>query len=242
MQRNISILIGLLSVFCLVGSVNPLMAEVIDEFDNPKLNPKLWEMKQVGKASYTIKGGFLTMTSPAVDSGIMLYHPRNIEDMDITFEIKLDVSGVVNNITCGSIAKLMEPQLNTNINNNWEATFFFVPGKWYIKQDPVVIGQKPPNPAGLEGQYKPDWNIVEITYSESEGKVIFVINGKETGVVDKNPEVKERYFYISPDTYTSHYTGEVKIDYVKISGPGSQGLAVDPLGKLAMTWAVIKAQ
>ncbi len=239
MLRNIFTLVGLLSIITLVASATLLMADVIDDFNSPTLDPDLWEMKQVGKASHTIDGGILTMTSPAVDSGIILYHPRNIEDMDITFEIKLDVSGLVDNITCGSMAQLMEPQLNTDINNNLEATLFFVQGKWYIKQDPVVIGQKPPNP-GIEGQFKPDWNVIEITFSESEGAVIFAVNGKEAGSIDKNPDVRERYFYISPDTYTSHYTGEVKVDYVKISGPGSAGLAVDRLEKLATIWAELK--
>jgi len=36
----------------------------------------------------------------------------------------------------------------------------------------VVIGQKPPNPAGLEGPYEKEWNIVEIIFSDTTWKVI----------------------------------------------------------------------
>lgn len=241
MQRNLPFnRVGILSVVCLVTFLSPLMAEVIDEFDRPTLNPDLWAMKQVGKASYLIKDGLLTMTSPDVNSGIMLYFPQNINDVDITFEMKLDISGVVDGIYCASIAKLMEPQVNTDINSNWLASFWVTANKWLIKQDPVVIGQIPPNP--FEGPVDPKKTLIaEITYSKSKGKVTVVLNGKEIGVVDKNQAIKERYFYLSPDHYTSHYTGEVKIDYVKISGPGAtELLAVDPLGKLATTWGEIK--
>ncbi|MEK7396267.1 MAG: hypothetical protein AAB116_04975, partial [Candidatus Poribacteria bacterium] len=58
-------------IFCLLFA-NQLFAQVIDEFNNPNLDPKLWEMKKAGKASYEIKNGVLTMSSPSVESGIML--------------------------------------------------------------------------------------------------------------------------------------------------------------------------
>ena len=61
-------------------------------------------------------------------------------------------------------------------------------------------------------------------------------------MVDKNKDVKERYFYIAPDHYDSHNMGEIEIEYVKISGPGSAVLAVEPLDKLATTWAKVKGQ
>lgn len=243
MQRNIFFHgVGLLSIvyLVLVAFLQPLWAAVIEEFERPTLNPNLWVMKQVGKASYTLKDGILTMTSPEVNSGIMLYFPRNINSVDITFELKLDISGVVDGIYCASIAQLMEPQLNTDINSNWLASFWVTATKWLIKQDPEILGKIPPNP--FEGPIDPKKALTaEITYSESKRKVTVVLNGKEIGVVDKNKEVKERYFYISPDHYTSHYTGEVKIDSVKISGPGAtELLAVDPLSKLATIWGEIK--
>ena len=204
----------------------------IDEFEAPKLNEELWEMMAVGDASYEIEDGVLTMTSPGVDSGIMLYYPVDVDDVDISFEVQLDTSGLVDNITVGFIADLMEPQINTDINDHWEANFFFVPANWYIKQDPVVIGQKPPNPPELQGPYDHGWNTVKIDSSESKGKITFFLNGKEVGEVDKNPDVKSRYFYITCDPYTSHYSGEVSIEYVKFGGTGAPSLAVGPVGKL----------
>lgn len=228
---------SLLSIFCVFPiSVQVSMAEVVEEFDLPRLNEELWDMQIVGDAEFEISDGILTMTSPSVDSGAMVYYPVNVEDVDITFEVKLDTSGVVDNITVGFIADLMEPQINTDINNHWEANFFFVPANWYIKQDPVVIGEKPPNPPELQGPYDLGWNVVKIDSSESKSTITFFLNGEEVGEVEKNQEVQSRYFYITCDPYTSHYTGAVAIDYIKIGGPGAPTLAVQPTGKLATTW------
>ncbi len=218
-------------------------ADFIDEFNSPNLDKNIWDIKTVGKASYKIEGGVLNLESPATESGAILYHPRNLQDKDITFEIKVDVSGLTENISMGFMAALLEPQVNTEINNNVESTFYFVPDKWYIKQDPIVIGEKPPNPPGLEGQYeKADWNVVQIDFSKSEGKITFYINGKEAGQVDRNKDVKERYFYFTPDPYDSHYTGVAEIDYIKISGPGAASLAVERRGKLASVWGQLKGR
>lgn len=232
--------IVIISLLLFIAS-NYLSAQVIDEFNSPNLDKKLWEMRKVGKASYEIKDGVLTISSPSVESGIILYHPRNIVDMDINFEIKINTAGLVDNIVCGSLAEIMDPQLNDNINNNLEASLFFVADKCYVKQDPVVIGQKPPNPAGMESQYERNgWNIVQISFAKSKGKVSFVVNGKAIGEVDINKDVKQRFFFITSDPYTSHYTGEAKIEYVKFSGQGALSLAVNRVDKLPVTWAKIK--
>jgi len=220
--------------------LNPSIADVVDEFNAPTLDPKLWEMKQVGKASYTIEKGILTMISPAVESGVILYHPRNIENMDITFEVKIDTSVIDISIPLGSIGQIMVPQVNTEINNHWLAMLLLLPGGTVnIKRDPDDVG-KQIAPTVEEKQYAPGWNVFEITFSASEGKVTYSLDGKQIGEVEKNKDAKERYFFISPDIYTSHYTGNTQIDYIKISGPGSAGLSVDPLDKLASMWAKIK--
>lgn len=226
----------------LVFSMAAVAFEFVEDFNAPALNEKVWDIKTAGKGEFKIEKGSLTLESPGVDSGVILYHPRNVQDVDITFEIKLEVSGLVDNISLGFIQALLDPQINTEINNNLATTFFFAPDKWYIKQDPVVIGAKPPNP-GIEGQYKKkDWNVVKLDYSHSKGKIALEINGKKAGQVDVNKQVKERYFYLTCDPYTSHYTGGVMIDFIKISGPGAEELAVESQGKLAVTWADIKAQ
>ncbi len=238
---NVFQLAGLsLALFIFLAIGQSSIAIIVDEFDAPKLDEKLWQMEAVGKASFEIEDGILVMSSPTVDSGIMLYSPVNFEDVDVTFEVKLETSGLVDNITVGFIAEVMEPQINTDINNHWEANFFFVPANWYIKQDPVVIGEKPPNPPDLLGPFDIGWNTVKIDSSETRGKITFFLNGEEVGEVDKNPDVEERYFYITSDPYTSHYTGDVLIEYIKISGPGAILLAVEPVDKLAATWGDIK--
>jgi len=229
-----------LFLFVSLMTVQLSMAEVRDEFDSPGLDTSLWEMKIAGGASYEISGGSLKMSSPDVDSGIMIYYPVNVADLDISFEVKLDTSGVVDNLVTGFLADLMDPQVNTEINNNWEANLFFVPDNWYIKQDPIVVGEKPPNP-GIEGQYLDGWNVAKIDINKSSGKVTFYMNGEQVGEVDRNPDVESRYFYVSPDTYTSHYTGEITLDYIEIGGPDApSAAAVEPVGKLASTWGRMK--
>jgi hypothetical protein len=231
----------LLFVFLIsLAIVQSSAAEVVDEFDSPALDEELWEIKVAGKASFEISDGALEMSSPAVESGIILYYPVNVEDVDITFEVKLDSSRMGENLTVGFISEPLEPQINTEINNNLEATFYFVAGNWYVKQDPVVIGEKPPNP-GIEGPYDLGWNTVTIDSSESKGKITFFLNGEEVGEVDKNKDVKTRYLYITCDPYISHYTGETSIEYIKISGPGAP-MAAEPMGKLASTWGGMKRE
>ena len=148
-RKNIpqtAVSISIFTFFILLTTVQLSVADAIDQFDFPNLNKDLWEMMDVGKASYEIQDGILTMTSPDVESGIMLYYPQNLAGVDITIEVRLRPIIIADNVVTGFIAGLMEPQINTDINNNWLANFFFVAGNWYIKQDPVVIGEKPPNP------------------------------------------------------------------------------------------------
>ena len=235
-------LVGSMALFMFLFSLTIVqlsMAETIDQFDVPTLNEDLWEMKLEGDATFEINDGVLTMTSPGVDSGAILYYAEDVESVDISFEVELDTSGVVDNITIGFIADIMEPQVNTDINNQWEASFFFLPGNWYLKQDPVTIGTKPPNP-GIEGPYDPGVNTVKIDCSESKGKITFYLNGKEVGEVDKNPDVKSRYFHITCDPYTTHYSGEVAIESIKFDGTGAPSLVVQPVDKLTTTWGNIK--
>ena len=240
MRREKKFRLAGLAFFTLLVLVQLSIADIVDEFNSPKLDENIWDMKAVGNASFEIDDGILIMTSPNVDSGIMLYCPINFEDVDVTFEVKLETSGLVDNITVGFIAEVMEPQINTDINNHWEANFFFVPANWYIKQDPVVIGEKPPNPPELQGPFDIGWNTVKIDSSESKGTITFFLNGEEVGQVDKNPDVVGRYFYVTCDPYTTHYTGEVSIDYIKFGGPGALALVVEPAGKLVDTWGSVK--
>ena len=69
-------------------------------------------------------------------------------------------------------------------------------------------------------------------------KIAFSIDGEEVGELDR--EVAERYYMITPDPYTSHYTGTISIDSIRIAGMNVQ--AVQPESRLAATWGSVKNQ
>ena len=220
------LVVGSLFVACLVAFLNPLVADVVDEFNSPELDPELWEIKEAGKAWYTIENGILTMTSPNVDDSIILYFPINIADAEINFEVKMDTSAMGEHIVMGGLAELMEPATNLEIGYNWLSLFLLVPGNAILKQDPDKPGVAFP-PTDSEVPYQAGWSVFEIRFTKD--KTVFVLDGKEAGEVDKNKSLEERYFHLSPDDFTTHYSGEVKIDYIKISGSGSLDLlSVDP--------------
>ena len=238
MRVNIPVLLGFLSVVYLVTFPKQLMArEVTDEFDSPNLDPKLWVIKEAGSASHSIKGGVLTMSSPSVESSSILYFPINIADLDINFEVAMDTSNMGDHIVMGGLAGLMEPAINTEIGWNWLSLFLLVPNNAILKQDPEQPGQAFP-PTAFEVPYEPGWRVFRIEFGED--KTVFYIDDKEVGEVEKNKKIEERYFHLSPDDFTSHYSGEVAVEYITISGPGADVLAVEPLGKLATTWAKVK--
>ena len=135
---------------------------------------------------------------------------HHIADLDITFEVAMDTSSMGDHIVMGGLAGLMEPAINTEIGWNWLSLFLLAPGNAILK---IEFG---------------------------EDKTIFYIDDKEVGEVEKNKKLEERYFHLSPDDFTSHYSGEVAIEYIRISGPGADVLAVKPLDKLATTWAKVK--
>ena len=238
MRWNTPVLVWLLPVVYLMAFLSPLMAgEVTDEFDGPNLDSKLWVIKEAGNASHSIKDGVLTMSSPTVDSSSILYFPINIADLDITFEVAMDTSSMGDHIVMGGLAGLMEPAINTEIGWNWLSLFLLVPNNAILKQDPDQPGQAFP-PTASEVPYDPGWRVFKIEFGED--KTIFYIDDKEVGEVEKNKKLEERYFHLSPDDFTSHYSGEVAIEYIRISGPGADVLAVEPLGRLATTWAKVK--
>ena len=55
---------------------NLFAEEIKEEFDSPKLNPKLWKVTTVGRASFKIEKGKLILTSDNVEDGIFLYYIR----------------------------------------------------------------------------------------------------------------------------------------------------------------------
>ena len=56
--------------------------------------------------------------------------------------------------------------------------------------------------------------------------------------MDKIPE--ERFVCFGPDTYTSHYSGAMTVDWIEVSGASVKAAAVDAAGKLPVMWGELK--
>ena len=202
-----------------------------EEFDGSKLDTTLWEAMVEGDASYEIANGEITMISPDVPDGLLIYwRGGDITDEDFSFEISAIVSPDTNNAALiAFIREDLPPTLNTDINAQWKNMFWCgsnTPG-WYINND--------------------DWQRTEAEGPELEGvwraeivgdKIYHYFDGEEVGVIDKIPE--ERYVCFGPDTYTTHYSGSMIVDYIELSGPTVKDAAVDASGKLATAWGMLK--
>lgn len=218
-----------LASFCWIPAITA--ATYREEFDSPTLDENLWEIMAEGNASYEIEDGQLTMTSPGVEDGILLYwRGGDISEEDFSIEIKATVAANTNN--AGVIAFIRQdlpPTLNTTINAEWKTMFWCgtnTPG-WYINDD--------------------DWVHTNATGPEFEGiwkaeikgdKIHCYFDGDEVVTIDKIPE--ERYLCFGPDTYTSHYSGEMTIDWIELSGSTVPAAAVEPAGKLPVMWSQLR--
>ena len=202
-----------------------------EEFDSDKLDENYWEIKAEGNASYEIKDGQLTMTSPGEADGILLYwRGGDISEEDFSIEIKATVAPNTNNAGVISfIRKDLPPTLNTTINAEWKTMFWCgtnTPG-WYINDDDWI------HTAATGPEFEGVWK------AEIKGdKIHCYFNDEEVVTVDKIPE--QRYLCIGPDTYTSHYSGEMTIDWIELSG--ATVVAVQPAGKLPAAWGKLKSE
>lgn len=228
------LIICFLSFVAILGCVPAVIAaEYLEEFNDKELNPKLWEIMSEGAASYKIEDGQLVMTSPGEPDGILLYwRGSDISDEDFTVEIKAKVDPNTNNAAIiAFIRKDLPPIINTTINAEWKNMFWCgtnTPG-WYINDD--------------------DWQHTQATGPEFEGiwkaeikgdKINCYFNGEEVVIVDKISE--DRFLCFGPDTYTSHYSGGMTIDWIKLSGASVPAAAVEPACKLSTTWGVVKSR
>jgi len=230
---------GILTIICLLGLavassiwITVAMAgEYLEEFGNAPLNKALWEAKAEGKATYAIKNGQLVMTSPGVPDGILLYwRGSDISKEDFTVEIKAEVARGTDN--AGIIAftkKDLPPTLNTTINAEWKNMFWCGENTsgWYINDDNWT--RTPAAGPEFKGVWKAEMK---------GGKISCYFNDKE--VVTINKVEGNRFLCFGPDTYTSHYSGEMTIDWIRVSGE-SVTFAVEPEGKLSVTWGKLKA-
>jgi len=204
-----------------------------EEFDSDKLDENLWEIKLEGDASYKIENGQITMTSPAVEDGILIYWKGgDITNEDFSFEISAQVGPEAQGAAViAFVRQLLPPMLNTVINAEWKTCFFCGTNNqgWYINDD--------------------DWNRTPASGPEKEGvwkaelkgdKIYCYFNDEEVVVYDKITE--ERYVCFGPDVFTSHYVGEMTVDWIELSGPTVQNAAVEAAEKLSVTWGSIKIE
>jgi len=70
----------------------------------------------------------------------------------------------------------------------------------------------------------------------SGDNMVFSIDQKKVGVLKR--EASERYYMITSDPYTSHYSGSISIDWIRMAGANVR--AAEPRAKLATTWGRIK--
>jgi len=196
-----------------------------EEFDGNSLNTTLWEAMVEGDASYKIADSEITMDSPGVPDGLLIYwRGGDITNEDFSFEISAVVSADTNNAALIAFIRVdLPPTLNTTINAEWKNMFWCgtnTPG-WYINND--------------------DWQRTPAEGPEFEGvwraeivgdKIRHYFNDEEVGVIDKIPE--ERFVCFGPDTYTSHYSGSMTVDYIELSGPTVKDAAVDASGKVTI--------
>ena len=220
----------LISILCWTFALSVSAGEIMEEFESPELHPELWEIQAAGKASFEIKGGQLIMESPAVEDGILLRYLPEIAGEDITFEFKFDVSQGDASAQIWFADEPLAPDVNTDVNQHWILVQTIVGGNTYVKiaGDQKVVPDTP---------VKDGANVYKIVLQGN--KATFFVNEKEMGAVDKPADVN--YFHIGPDMYTSHYSNRIGIlDYVRISGPNVRPLAVEPVSKLAATWAELK--
>jgi len=224
----------LLSLY-IVGSA--IAGEILDDFTSPTLNGKIWVVKKAGKANYEIKDSVLILTSPSVPDGILIYYKEDLDDQDVVIETKAKGEGLVDNGgTIGFFDAIVEPDVNTTMWTHYLTQFWVFDGRFYIKADPEIVGQKGPNPPNLQGNYSGDWHLFKIVNKEKE--VDFYVDDKFIGTVTKNEKIKSRYFMVTPDHYTTHYSGTLLIDYIKLSGPSI--FPVEPMDKLSVRWGEIK--
>ena len=234
-KRNITQTIVCLTIFSfiiVIWNSYVIAGTYREEFNGNKLDENIWEMKTAGQASYKVENGQLTMTSPADADGILLYwRGGDVSNGDFSVEVKVKVAQNTNNAAIiASIKKDISPTLNTAINPEWKTVFWCgsnTPG-WYINNDSWKnSGIKGPE---LEGVWK-------IALTGDTFRCYF--NGSEVVVFDKVQE--PRFLCFGPDVYTSHYAGEMTVDWIELSGPMITNItSVTAERKLSNLWGNIK--
>ncbi len=199
--------------------------ELTDEFTSAQLNEDLWVIMEVGDASYEIKDGKLILSSPKETDGIILYYKDELIEPGFSFEVKLDSSGIVNSGYVTTMKIMTPPEVSDVYNALRLGQFRLKAGAWRIRDEAIQTI--------LDGTVKGDMGVYRIDLEEDVLR--FYFDGEEVAEIPKVAET--RFFCISPDPYAEDYSGEIVVEYIKVSAPW---VAVEAVGKLTTLWGKIK--
>ena len=203
-----------------------LGGELTDEFSSPQLNEDLWVIEQVGDASFEIKDGKLILSSPKPTDGIILYYAEEVSEPGFSLEAKLDSSGIVNSGYVTTM-KIMTPPVVSGVYNPLRlGQFRLKADAWRIRDEGIQTV--------LDGDVKEEMHAYKIELNEDTLR--FYFDGEEVAEIPKVAQT--RFFCVSPDPYADDYSGELVIEYIKVSAPW---VAVEAAEKLATSWGRIKA-
>jgi len=200
--------------------------ELTDEFSSPQLKEDLWVIEQVGDASFEIKDGKLILSAPKGTDGIILYYAEEVSEPGFSLEVKLDSSGIADSGYVTTM-KIMTPPVASNVYNPLRLGQFRLKAQaWRVRDEDIQTI--------LDGDAGDGMHTYKIELDENTLR--FYFDREEVAEIPK--VAKTRFFAVSPDPYADDYSGELVIEYIKVSAPW---LAVEAERKLATFWGNIKA-
>ena len=194
-----------------------------DDFKDPRLTKELWE---ITKGDWEIKDGWWESNSPAVGQGSFVLF-SDIETHDnLAIRVKCrDKGGGWSN--CYTIFAYVDD------DEVYYAGARIGRGNWTIEKSALAGGEQNFGEVA-DGRVKAGGVIIPYTVS---------IEGKDVVIYDeKDKEVNRHSFGKMPigRIGLAHENTITQYDDFEVEGPKVKGLSVQPLGKLAVTWARIK--
>ena len=222
--------ITLIATFAFVSLFTFLIASLAttdtlkDDFKDPRLTKELWEIK---KGDWEIKDGWWESNSPAVGQGSFVLF-SDIETHDnLAIRVKCrDKGGGWSN--CYTIFAYVDD------DEVYYAGARIGRGNWTIEKSALAGGEQNFGEVA-DGRVKAGGVIIPYTVS---------IEGKDVVIYDeKDKEVNRHSFGKMPigRIGLAHENTITQYDDFEVEGPKVKGLSVQPLGKLAVTWAGLKS-
>lgn len=226
-MKKSTLCLCLVLVFSLIFGPMAMCGEISDEFSAPQLNEEIWVILKAGDASYNIKDGKLILTSPKPTDGIILYYNQEVKDPGFFLEVRVDSSGIIDSGYVTTTKVMTPPEESNTYNPLRLGQFRLKPDSWRIRDENIetILDGK------VTGMH---------TYKIELGNdtLKFYFEDKEVAEIPKVAE--SRFFSISPDPYADDYSGELIVEYIKVSAPWI--IAVEPGNKLAVTWGIVKSR